>query len=771
MIRNRLPLHRQVRFKLTGTIITILILSSFFSHQFDKRFTKREVERLISSQFTNAASITENFIDFVGQSGLMAAKSLAEDQQLQVLLSQQDTSALTHYFSTTLDRISADTAILLDNQGNILAVSGYPKETGNLRSLILVRDSLAAGQPIFSIVQDMETFILFSSAPILLNSDKSKQAGLILTGYALNNTFVDNLKKNTNIDMAIVRERSIIAGTLLQDGKRLNTLPIPFAEYRMILQNPDGLFQTEIDETPYYIKASRFKAMQENMSGSLLLAYSQQELLASETILQKHHMLLHFASLSILISALLFISRRFLGPIDQLVKATGNIDLGDLTARATVTGNDEFTLLGMQFNSMIDGLQEKDEALRNANRDLEKQVATRTRELDEKNSLLDSILYATTDLAIIATDARLQINYFNPNAEQLFQMGKENIIGQNVSVLHTLFSVDVRRFEKSLRNLHHQQSHSFSFQMAFSGKQKRIEAQINSLQGSSKEPIGYVLVAKDVTRHYEQEAAHKIMEEKLQRARKMEAIGLMAGGIAHDLNNILTGMLGYPELLLMELPQESPLRRPISAIHKSGTHAADLAADLLTVARGVAASKETLNLNNLIVEYLNSAEHQNLMSRHQEVTCTSNLDPEISPIFCSKLHIRKCILYLTINAAEAIEQEGLITLATRNQFIEDNTEEEQVLAQGDYAVFSITDSGEGISEEDIQRIFDPFYTKKVLGRSSTGMGLSVIWNTVEEHGGSITVQSSDQGTCFEMYLPVSNDSEQAGTERKTDLQN
>jgi PAS domain S-box-containing protein len=387
-------------------------------------------------------------------------------------------------------------------------------------------------------------------------------------------------------------------------------------------------------------------------------------------------------------------------------------------------------------------------------------VATRTRELDEKNSLLDSILYAATDLAIIATDATLQINYFNPKAEQLFQMDKDKIIDQNVTDLHNLFSVSDERFEKILDKLKHHKNHSFSFQLEFSGKEKRVEAQLSSLEDSGKQQIGYVLLAKDVTRQHEQEAERKMLQEKLQRAQKMEAIGMMAAGIAHDLNNILSGMISYPELLLMELPQDSPLRRPITAIHDSGNRASDIVADLLTVARGVAAAKETLNLNSLILEHLNSPEHHNFMSQHQGISCSSTLSPELYPVFCSKVHIRKCLLNLITNGAEAIQEEGLITIATRNQFIEDNLEGKQALKQGFYVVLAITDSGAAISEEDIQRIFDPFYTKKILGRSSTGMGLSVIWNTVEEHDGHITIQSSEQGTCFEIYLPVSKESVQ-----------
>lgn len=768
-MRNRLPFYKQIAFKLIGSTIAILLLSSFISQYFDDRFTNREVERLMGNQFTNAANITENFIDFVGQSGLMAAKSLAEDPQLQQLLSLQDILALTHYFSGVTERIAADTAILLDTQGNILAVSGYPESSGNLRSLNLVRHTLTTGQPDFSIVQDIGTFILFASAPVMINVKKTKLTGIILTGYALNNNFVDNLKKNTKIDMAIVRERSIIAGTFKQGDKRLNTIPIPFTEYQMILNSPGRMSQAKINGIPYFLRASRLQAMQKNMSGSLLLAYSQEEFLESSAVLQRQHTLLLAITFGTIISILFFVFRQFLKPVVQLVKTTATIDRGDLTARVNVTSNDEFALLGEQFNNMVEGLQQQDRALRDINRDLEGQVITRTRELDEKNTLLNSILFAATDLAIAATDERLKIKYFNPDAERLFQVSKEKVLGQNVAALHARFSVSKEKFEDRLQHLQHRQSHSFSFRLPFPGETKLVEAQVSGLWDSTNRQTGYILLAKDVTSQHRQDAERREMEEQLHRAQKMEAIGLMAGGVAHDLNNILSGIVGYPELLLLELPQGSTLRQPIEAIQQSGLRAAEIVADLLTIARGVAAAKETLNLNTLIFEHLNSPEHQKIISQHEGISCRAILAPKLSPISCSKVHIKKCLMNLITNGAEAIGQDGLITINTRNQFVESTPVENETLKHGDYVVLSVIDSGGGISEEDLQRIYEPFYTKKVLGRSGTGLGLSVVWNTVEDHDAHITVQSSEGETCFEIYFPVSPESIQQIDTPKNEL--
>ena len=234
----------------------------------------------------------------------------------------------------------------------------------------------------------------------------------------------------------------------------------------------------------------------------------------------------------------------------------------------------------------------------------------------------------------------------------------------------------------------------------------------------------------------------------------MEAIGLMAGGVAHDLNNILSGVISYPELLLMRLPKESELRKPLEAIQQSGQQAAAVVDDLLTVARGVASAKITANLNSLISEYLDSLEYKKLKSLHANVKWTTELDPQLENISCSTVHIKKCIMNLTINAAEAIDDRGSIIISSRNQSVDEATAGKHGLKTADYAVLSITDTGSGIAKQDIDHIFEPFYTKKVMGKSGTGLGLAVVWNTVQDHNGGVIVHSSSKGTTCELYFPI-----------------
>ncbi len=282
-------------------------------------------------------------------------------------------------------------------------------------------------------------------------------------------------------------------------------------------------------------------------------------------------------------------------------------------------------------------------------------------------------------------------------------------------------------------------------------------------------PAEFVELSQEVSRLSEQyldnlkareqsELERHTLQKELYSAQKMEAIGLMAGGVAHDLNNILSGIISYPELLLLNLPKESKLRQPLEAIHKSGRRASDVVADLLTVARGAAAVRKVANPNDLINEYLNSPEFLRLNEQHHGITCNRELDPALLNISCSPIHISKCVMNLVTNAMEAISENGCVTLTTKNKYIDKPLPENQHLPKGEYIIISVSDSGVGISDKDIDHIFEPFYSRKVMGRSGTGLGLAVVWNTMKDHLGTVGVLSSSKGTTFELYFPATQES-------------
>jgi signal transduction histidine kinase/ActR/RegA family two-component response regulator len=245
------------------------------------------------------------------------------------------------------------------------------------------------------------------------------------------------------------------------------------------------------------------------------------------------------------------------------------------------------------------------------------------------------------------------------------------------------------------------------------------------------------------------------LQRSLERARKMESLGTLAGGIAHDLNNILSGLVSYPELLLLELPEDSPMRDPISTIKTSGEKAAQIVQDLLTLTRRGVATFEPLDLNTIISDYLDSPEHHKLQTYHPEVRIRCKLNDALRTIGGSAVHLSKVIMNLVSNAAEAMPEGGRIEIKTANRYLETPVSGYDRVVEGEYACLGIADNGVGIDPEDLERIFEPFFTKKGLGRSGTGLGMSVVWGSVEDHQGYIDVRSeAGIGTEFSIYLPA-----------------
>jgi len=197
------------------------------------------------------------------------------------------------------------------------------------------------------------------------------------------------------------------------------------------------------------------------------------------------------------------------------------------------------------------------------------------------------------------------------------------------------------------------------------------------------------------------------------------------------------------------------MRKPLELIRKCGEKAAAIVQDLLTLTRRGTSVQQPIDLNLALKDYLKSPEHEHLMNNHPGVSLEIALSPDPPFLTGSLVHLSKTMMNLAANACESMTGGGTLRIETSHRRLEKRLDAYEMIDPGSYGVLSVSDSGHGISKENLERIFEPFFTRKVMRRSGTGLGLAVVWGTVKDSRGFVDViSSSDQGTRFDLYFPA-----------------
>jgi PAS domain S-box-containing protein len=391
-----------------------------------------------------------------------------------------------------------------------------------------------------------------------------------------------------------------------------------------------------------------------------------------------------------------------LGSIAYALKAFGIFPEAFLTKYGVPIG------AGIQVILLSIGLADRINAMK---KDL--QMLNKSLELREEKyrTILESIEEGYYEVDIVGN-----VNFVNDSMCKILKYSKDKLLG-----MHGPDYIDrehAGKIYQTFKSVYMSGEPSKAIDWEFirkDGSRGYAEISVSLIKDSKDQVIGFRGIARDLTERRLIEKERKQLETQLQRAQKMEAIGTLAGGVAHDLNNILSGLVSYPGVLLMELPEDSPLREPLLTIKKSGQRAAAIVQDLLTLSRSNVSATEVINLNNIISEYLKSPEYKRLESYHPKVQVETNFEMNLLNILGSSVHLSKTVMNLISNAAEAMPEGGTVSISTENHYIDR----------------PIRGHGIGISSEDKDRIFEPFYTKKKMGRSGTGLGMAVVWGTVK----------------------------------------
>jgi len=249
-------------------------------------------------------------------------------------------------------------------------------------------------------------------------------------------------------------------------------------------------------------------------------------------------------------------------------------------------------------------------------------------------------------------------------------------------------------------------------------------------------------ITRDVT-----ERMH--LEEQLRNAQQLEAIGRLAGGVAHDFNNILSIIMGHGELLLANGTDENS-KKGLEQIRRASLRAASLTQQLLAFSRKQVLQPRTIDLNEAVIEV------QTMLTRviGEDIQLFANLDPALRPLKADPGQIEQVLMNLAVNARDAMPKGGKLTMETTNTEIGDEQARDLELDPGRYVLLRVTDGGLGIASETLPHIFEPFFTTKPMGKG-TGLGLATVYGIVKQSGGSVRVQSEiGRGSSFSIYLPA-----------------
>jgi len=435
-----------------------------------------------------------------------------------------------------------------------------------------------------------------------------------------------------------------------------------------------------------------------------------------------------FLIVALVVLFAVILNRFLIRRINIINAAASQFASSGYTARAIVSGKDELSLLANTFNEMADTVSDQNKALVKKEEDI-------------------SRMLNYMEEGVITINEQGEILSFNRSAEKMFGFSLDEAIGKNVKlIMPEPFSSQHDMYLKNY--LHTGEAHVIGSGRDVLGQHKdghtfSVRLSIAELPVSPEGERMFVGTCLDVTLLKQQEL-------QLRHSQKMDALGKLTGGIAHDYNNMLGVIIGYAELVKEQLTDNPKLLNYVNEIHHAGDRGANLTRKLLSFSRQKSTEPDVSNLNEL----LNA--NRNMLSKTLTVRIQLEyeLEENVWPVYLDRNDFEDAVLNICINAMHAMEDGGRLSLATQNIFV--TLDEAELLeleyGAGDYVKLSICDTGTGIDKDVLDRIFEPFFSTK--DDKGLGLGLSQVYGFVNRSHGAIKVDSKiDEGTCFYMYFP------------------
>lgn len=423
-------------------------------------------------------------------------------------------------------------------------------------------------------------------------------------------------------------------------------------------------------------------------------------------------------------------------PLNRLSGATREVSQGNLVTIPPGRKN-EIGQLTLFFNHMVANMRRK------------------TREVDNLISWLTESERRYKNLVELSPDAIFVlrggvIKYINPAGCRTFGAEvDQQLIDRRINIIihpgsrETVHSL----LEEACRSQIPIKPREFQF---LTLDQEVIDVEITGTCIEFLDKPAVLCIIRDIAGRKETEKERKMLQDQLAQSQKMESVGRLAGGVAHDFNNMLSVILGNAELLKQDLPSASRFLPGIAEIEKAARHSTDITRQLLAFARRQVIEPEVLNLNNTIESMLK------MLARliGEDIELTWNPGDNLWPVLMDPTQVNQILANLCTNARDAIMGCGRLSLETRNVSVNEEDEiDNSGRMPGEYVLLSVSDNGCGMDEETLAHIFDPFFTTKDTGKG-TGLGVAMTYGIVKQNNGCIDVSSRPgEGTTFRIYLP------------------
>ena len=374
------------------------------------------------------------------------------------------------------------------------------------------------------------------------------------------------------------------------------------------------------------------------------------------------------------------------------------------------------------------------------------------RVLLEESLKIYRFIFDNASIGIFRVDDDNRIIDVNRHGCQSLGYAKEELL--NLSIFDIDPEITRSRISQLRRKVQIAQSATFeTTHRKKNGETFPVQIVINSIPYGDQ--VLRVSFVQDISEREQEREQKEKLELQLRQTQKLEAIGRLAGGVAHDLNNLLTPILGYGELLAFDKSIHGGAKDKLAQMSKAAAGAKDLVKQLLAFSRKQVLEHQPLNLNLVINDFAS------LIRRtiRENIEIRTLPAPEIQPVMADRGQIEQVVMNLVVNAADAMPDGGLLSIETAVTELDDTSPPlPPDLNPGPYVVLTITDSGIGMDEEVISRIFEPFFSTK--GDQGTGLGLATVYGIVKQHNGSIQVESKPgKGSSFKVFLPVTTESD------------